>query len=60
MLRLPCILCKHWWASFGAYIDVSGWNYYYEYELPFKNLDQMKTSVAKVDTAPVKILYEGG
>ena len=39
--------------------DKVGWVAHYKYELSSKGLDKMKESVAKVDTAPVKVLYEG-
>ncbi len=39
--------------------DVSGWYNHQQYELPSDGIDKMKDSVAKVDTAPVKVLYEG-
>ncbi len=39
--------------------NVSGWKDHSKYELPSGDLTKMKQSVAKIDTAPVKVLYEG-
>lgn len=39
--------------------DVSGWYNHQQYELPSDGIAEMKESVAKVDTAPLKVQYEG-
>ena len=39
--------------------DLQGWANHKKYELPSGDLAEMKQSVAKVDLAPVKVLYEG-
>jgi hypothetical protein len=38
---------------------VHGWKNFDDHVLPSDSLDAMKASVNKLDTAPVKVLYEG-